>query len=41
MTVVGILLFLAGLSADVYGSDVNVQGMMARGATNYTAIRSS
>ena len=38
MTVVGILLLLAGLSADVYGLGVNVQGMMARGATNYTSI---
>jgi hypothetical protein len=38
MTVVGVLLFLAGLSAVVYGLGINVQSMMARGATNYTGI---
>jgi hypothetical protein len=38
MTVVGVLFFLAGLSAVVYGLGINVQGMMARGATDYTGI---
>jgi hypothetical protein len=38
MMVAGLLLFLAGLSADVYGLGINLQGMMARGATNYTGI---
>jgi hypothetical protein len=38
MTLVGVLFFLAGLSADGYGLGINVQGMMARGATNYTSI---
>jgi hypothetical protein len=38
MTLVGILLFLAGFSADVYGIGINLQGMMARGATSYVGI---
>ena len=37
-TLVGVLLFLAGLTADVYGIGINLQNMMARGATNYTGI---
>ena len=38
MTLVGVLLFLAGFSADVYGIGINLQGMMARGATSYVGI---
>ena len=34
----GVLLFLSGLIALVYGIGINLQGMMARGATNYTGI---
>jgi hypothetical protein len=37
-TVAGVLLFLSGLVALVYGIGVNLQGMMARGATDYTGI---
>jgi len=36
--VAGVLLFLSGLVALVYGIGINLQGMMARGATNYTGI---
>jgi hypothetical protein len=38
MMLVGVLLFLAGFSADVYGVGINLQGMMARGATSYVGI---
>jgi len=34
----GLLLFLAGLVGVVYGVGVNVPGMVARGATNYSGI---
>lgn len=34
----GVLLFLAGLTGVVYGAGVNLQGMMARGATDYSFI---
>ena len=37
-TVVGTLLFLAGLTGVVYGVGINLQGMMARGATDYSFI---
>ena len=37
-TAAGVLLFLAGLIAMVYGIGINLQDMMARGATNYTGI---
>jgi len=37
-TAAGVLLFLAGLIALVYGIGINLQDMMARGATNYTGI---
>ena len=37
-TAAGVLLFLAGLVAMVYGIGINLQDMMARGATNYTGI---
>jgi len=36
--VAGVLLFLSGLVALVYGIGINLQGMMARGATEYTGI---
>jgi len=36
--IAGILLFLSGLIALVYGLGINLQGMMARGATDYTGI---
>jgi len=38
MVVVGVLLSLAGLTGVVYGLGINVQGMMARGATDYSFI---
>ncbi len=34
----GILLFLAGLTGVVYGVGINLRGMLARGATDYTFI---
>jgi len=34
----GIFLFLAGLVGVFYGVGINVPGMMARGATNYSSI---
>ena len=34
----GVLLFLAGLVGVYYGVGVNLQGMMARGATDYSFI---
>lgn len=34
----GVLLFLAGLVGVFYGVGVNLQGMMARGATDYSFI---
>jgi len=34
----GFLLFLAGLVGVVYGVGINVPGMVARGATNYSGI---
>lgn len=34
----GVLLFLAGLTGVVYGAGINLQGMMARGATDYSFI---
>jgi len=37
-TAAGVLLFLSGLVALVYGIGINLQDMMARGATNYTGI---
>jgi len=36
--VAGILLFLSGFIALVYGLGINLQGMMARRATDYTGI---
>jgi len=38
MLTCGILLTLAGLIGVVYGLGINVQGMMARGATDYSFI---
>ena len=35
---VGILIFLAGLTGVVYGAGINLQGMMARGASDYSSI---
>jgi hypothetical protein len=37
-TAAGVLLFLSGLVALVYGIGINLQDMMARGASNYTGI---
>jgi hypothetical protein len=34
----GLILFLAGLVGVVYGVGINVPGMVARGATNYSGI---
>ena len=34
----GVLLALAGLTGLVYGVGINLQGMMARGATDYSFI---
>ncbi len=34
----GALLVLAGLTGLVYGAGINLQGMMARGATDYSFI---
>ena len=34
----GILLFLAGLVGLIYGVGINLQGMLARGATDYSFI---
>ena len=38
MVTVGVLLTLAGVTGIVYGVGINVQGMMARGATDYSFI---
>lgn len=38
MVIAGVLLTLAGLIGIVYGLAINVQGMMARGATDYSFI---
>jgi hypothetical protein len=34
----GVFLILAGLTGLVYGAGINLQGMMARGATDYSFI---
>jgi hypothetical protein len=34
----GLLLVLAGLTGVVYGAGINLQGMMARGATDFSFI---
>jgi len=34
----GVLLFLAGVVGVFYGVGINLQGMMARGATDYSFI---
>jgi hypothetical protein len=34
----GVLLVLAGLTGMIYGLEINVTGMMARGATDYSFI---
>jgi len=36
--VAGVLLTLAGLTGIVYGAGINLQGMMARGASDYSFI---
>lgn len=38
MTLAGVLLILAGLTGVVYGAGINLQGMMARGATDFSFI---
>jgi len=38
LVIAGILLVLAGLTGVFYGVGVNLQGMMARGATDYSFI---
>jgi len=38
ISIAGILLFLSGIIALAYGIGINLQGMMARGASNYTGI---
>jgi len=34
----GIFLFLAGLTGIIYGAGINLQGMLARGASDYSFI---
>jgi hypothetical protein len=36
--VAGVLLALAGLTGLVYGAGINLQGMLARGATDFSFI---
>jgi hypothetical protein len=38
MVIGGILLLLGGLTGLVYGVGINLQGMLARGATDYSFI---
>jgi len=38
MVFCGVFLLLAGLTGIFYGVGINVQGMMARGATDYSFI---
>jgi hypothetical protein len=38
MVSAGIFLFLAGLTGIIYGAGVNLQGMLARGASDYSFI---
>ena len=38
MVLAGVFLLLAGLTGIFYGVGINVQGMMARGATDYSFI---
>jgi len=38
MAIAGVLLTLAGLTGIVYGVGINVQTMLARGATDYSFI---
>ena len=38
MVIGGIFLLLAGITGLVYGAGINLQGMLARGATDYSFI---
>jgi hypothetical protein len=38
MVITGVLLTVAGITGLVYGVGINVQGMLARGATDYSFI---
>jgi hypothetical protein len=38
MVLAGVFLLLAGLTGIVYGAGINLQGMMARGASDYSFI---
>jgi len=38
MVFAGVFLLLAGLTGIFYGVGINIQGMMARGATDYSFI---
>jgi len=38
LVIAGILLVLAGLTGAFYGVGINLQGMMTRGATDYSFI---
>ena len=38
LTLTGVLLVLAGVTGVVYGAGINLQGMMARGATDFSFI---
>jgi len=38
MVLAGIFLSLAGLTGIVYGAGINLQGMLARGASDYSFI---
>ena len=38
MVSAGIFLFLAGLTGIIYGAGINLQGMLARGASDYSFI---
>lgn len=38
ITAAGVFLFLAGLTGFVYGVGINLQGMLTRGATDFSFI---
>lgn len=40
MVAAGVLLTLAGLTGLIYGAEINLQGMLARGATDFSFITS-
>jgi len=38
LTFAGIFILLAGLTGLIYGAGINLQGMLARGATDYSFV---